>query len=154
MSRPLVVFTDDTVHPIAAERLSPTCEVRILKGSYPSEDALIEACAGATAILARMGVVTRRVIEETPSLKLIARHGIGVDAVDLEAATQHGVMVTTTGSVNAGAVAEYAFAMLLCLVRKVNEADRGMRNGEWTRGPLLAHLIFRAATLPRPPMRR
>jgi D-3-phosphoglycerate dehydrogenase len=137
MSRPLVVFTDDTVHPAAAERLAPSCELRVLTGIYPKEQTLAEACAGATAILARMGVVTRRVIEAAPKLKIIARHGIGVDAVDLDAANEHGIIVTTTGSVNAGAVAEYAFALLLGIVRKVRQADGGMRNGEWNRNPLV-----------------
>ncbi len=137
MARPLVVFTDDTVHPAAAERLAASCEVRILDGSYPSEERLMEASAGASAILARMGVVTRRVIEAAPGLKIVARHGIGVDAVDLDAATARRVMVTTTGSVNAGAVAEYAFALLLGLARKIPAADAGMRTGGWTRSPLV-----------------
>lgn len=137
MSRPLVVFTDDTVHPAAAERLASSCELRILEGAYPHEERLAEACADATAILARMGVVTRRVIEAAPKLKIISRHGIGVDAVDLDAASEHGIIVTTTGSVNAGAVAEYAFALLLGFARKVPQADGGMRNGEWNRNPLV-----------------
>src|SRR5688572_5905217 len=100
MSRPLVVFTDDTIHPAGAERLASRCELRILKGIYPSEQTLAEAAAEATVIFARMGDVTRKVIQSAPQLRLIARHGIGVDAVDMDAATEHGVMVTTTGSVN------------------------------------------------------
>lgn len=137
MPRPLVVFTDDTIHPIAAEQLASRCELRILKGTYPPESALCEAAAEATAIFARMGDVTRRVIESAPKLRHIARHGIGVDAVDMEAATEHGIMVTTTGSVNAGAVAEYTFALLLGFARKVPQADASMRRGEWSRNPLV-----------------
>jgi D-3-phosphoglycerate dehydrogenase len=137
MPKPLVVFTDDTIHPAGAERLASRCELRILPGAYPNEARLAEAAADATVIFARMGDVTRNVIAAAPRLRLIARHGIGVDAVDMEAATEHGVMVTTTGSVNAGAVAEYAFALLLGLARKVPDADAGMRRGEWTRNPLV-----------------
>jgi D-3-phosphoglycerate dehydrogenase len=137
MSRPLVVFTDDTIHPAGAERLAPSCELRILEGTYPPEDLLAEAAAEANVIFARMGDVTRKVIEAAPKLRLIARHGIGVDAVDMEAATEHGIMVTTTGSVNAGAVAEYTFALLLGFARKVPDADSGMRRGEWSRNPLV-----------------
>jgi D-3-phosphoglycerate dehydrogenase len=139
MSRPLVVFTDDTVHPAAAEKLRETCELRILPGSYPDEALLAETCAGASAILARMGVVTRKVIESSPRLRIIARHGIGVDAVDLDAATEHGIPVTTTGSINAGAVAEYAFAMLLGLARKIPEAHDSMRRGAWSRENLIGY---------------
>ena len=89
------------------------------------------------AILARLGVVTRRVIENAPKLRIVARHGVGVDAVDLDAATERGVVVTTTGSENAAAVAEYTFALLLALVRHVVAADAGMRQGKWDRDPLV-----------------
>jgi len=60
-----------------------------------------------------------------------------VDAVDLVAATARGVVVTTTGSQNAAAVAEYTFALLLALVRHIVPADGGMRAGHWQRDPLV-----------------
>jgi D-3-phosphoglycerate dehydrogenase len=134
--RPLVIFTDGSIRREAVDLLDPTCEVRILS-AYPSEAALIEACGDAVAILARLGVVTRAVIEAARKLRIVARHGVGVDAVDLDAATEHGVVVTTTGSENAAAVAEYTFALLLALVRHVVAADAGMRAGRWDRGPLV-----------------
>jgi len=134
--RHVVVFTDDSIRAEAAELLAPTCDVRVLR-AYPSEDALVAACADADAILARLGVVTRRVIEQAPRLVIVARHGVGVDAVDLDAATRRGVVVTTTGSENAAAVAEYTFALLLALVRHVVAADAGMRDGRWERDPLV-----------------
>jgi len=134
--RHVVVFTDESIRAEAADLLSPTCEVRVLR-AYPSEDTLVEACRDAHAILARLGVVTRRVIENAPKLRIVARHGVGVDAVDLDAATERGVVVTTTGSENAAAVAEYAFALLLALVRHVVAADTGMREGKWDRDPLV-----------------
>ena len=134
--RPLVVFTDGSIRREAVDLLAPSCEVRMLS-AYPSEAALIDACGDAVAILARLGVVTRRVIEAAPKLRIVARHGVGVDAVDLAAATAHGVVVTTTGSENAAAVAEYTFALLLALVRHVVAADAGMRAGSWDRAPLV-----------------
>lgn len=136
MSRPLVVFTDDTVHPAAADMLARTCDLRVLT-AYPVEGELMAACAEAQGILARLGTVTRRVIEHAPQLAIIARHGVGVDAVDLAAATEHGVVVTTTGGENAAAVSEYTFALLLALIRYVVRADREMRQGEWSRNPLV-----------------
>jgi D-3-phosphoglycerate dehydrogenase len=110
--------------------------VRVLH-AYPSEDELAAACADARGILARLGTVSARVIESAPQLSIIARHGVGVDAVDLKTATRHGVVVTTTGSENAAAVAEYTFALLLALARKVLAADSGMRKGEWSRDSLV-----------------
>lgn len=97
----------------------------------------MEACRDADAILARLGVVTEGVIRAAPRLRIIARHGAGSDGVDLPAATERGVVVTTAGPANAGAVAEYTIALLLGLLRKVPAADRGMREGLWSRGPLV-----------------
>jgi D-3-phosphoglycerate dehydrogenase len=131
-SRPRVVFTDATIHRCARELLEPRCDVDVLS-SYPSEEALASACADADAILARLGTVTARVIDRARKLRIVARHGVGVDAVDVAAATRRGVVVTTTGSENAAAVAEYTFALTLALLRKVVQADRGMREGGWER---------------------
>jgi D-3-phosphoglycerate dehydrogenase len=131
-TRPRVVFTDETIRREALDLLAPTCDVRVLS-AYPSEAELLNACADARGILARLGTITTRVIDGAPHLSIIARHGVGVDAVDLETATRRGIVVTTTGSENAAAVAEYTFALLLALVRKVLLADRGMRKREWSR---------------------
>ena len=135
--RPIVVLTDESIGREARERLAPIFEVRALPGLYPSEDVLADACAEASAILARLAVVSRRVIEAAPRLRIISRHGVGVDAVDLAAATERGIVVTTTGAANAAAVAEYTFALLLAFARKVRAADASMRRGEWSRGPLV-----------------
>jgi D-3-phosphoglycerate dehydrogenase len=131
-----VVFTDGSIRREALDLLSPICDVRVLT-EYPSEQELMAACADAHGILARLGTITGRVIDHAPLLRIIARHGVGVDAVDLEAATRHGVVVTTTGSENAAAVAEYTFALLLALVRNVLRADGEMRSGAWSRAPLV-----------------
>jgi len=136
-SRPVVVLTDDTIHPAAAEQLSERYTVRVLEGAYPSEGKLIAACADADAVFARMAVITRAIIESAPKLRIIARHGIGVDAVDIDAASERGIMVTTTGSANSNAVAEYTFAMLFGLARKIPMADADMRSGKWHRSPLI-----------------
>jgi D-3-phosphoglycerate dehydrogenase len=132
----LVVLTDGSVHPAAVERLRVRTSVRVLE-AYPSEAVLIEACCEADAILARLGVVTAGVIKACPRLRIIARHGAGSDGVDLAAASARGIVVTTTGPANAGAVAEYTFALLLGLLRKVAAADASMRDGAWAREPLV-----------------
>jgi D-3-phosphoglycerate dehydrogenase len=129
-----VVVFDDSVHPVALERLRARAEVHVLP-AYPDEATLAEACRPAEAILARLGVVTAGVIAASPCLRIIARHGAGSDGVDLPAATARGIVVTTTGPANAGAVAEYTFALLLALLRKVPAADAGMHQGQWSREP-------------------
>ncbi|HET6237912.1 MAG TPA: hydroxyacid dehydrogenase [Acetobacteraceae bacterium] len=141
-SRWKVVFTDESIRSEAAEHLRATCTVQILR-AYPNEAALIEVCHDADAILARLGVVTARVIEAAPRLRIIARHGAGSDAVDLLAATRRGVVVTTTGPANVGAVAEYTFALLLALLRHIPRAEAGMRAGVWSRAPLVGEALER-----------
>jgi phosphoglycerate dehydrogenase-like enzyme len=135
-----VVFTDESIRPEAAVRLRDTYTVQILP-AYPSETALIAACHNADAIPARFGVVTARVIEAASRLRIIARHGAGSDAVDLPAATRLGVVVTTTGPANAGAVAECTFALLLALLRHIPLAEAGMQAGTWSRALLVGEAL-------------
>jgi D-3-phosphoglycerate dehydrogenase / 2-oxoglutarate reductase len=73
------------------------------------------------------------VIAAAPRLKVIARYGVGVDRVDVRAATRHGVVVTNTPGANATAVAEHAIALMLALCRNLCRADRAVRRGEWPR---------------------
>lgn len=135
--RPVVVLTDSSIGLEARTRLAQHVDVRALDGLYPAESVLIAACSDAQAILARLATVTEAVIDAAPMLRIISRHGVGVDAVDLEAATRRGVVVTTTGAANAAAVAEYTFALLLALLRHVPAADAGMRRSAWDRSPLI-----------------
>jgi D-3-phosphoglycerate dehydrogenase len=138
--RPTVVFTDESIRPEVAELMRASCDVRILQ-AYPSELVLADACQNAEAILARLGVVTARVIAGASRLRIIARHGAGSDGVDMAAATKRGIVVTTTGPANAGAVTEYTFALLLALLRRVTQADGGMRAGLWSRDPLVGEAL-------------
>ncbi len=89
------------------------------------------ACKDAVAIAVRQSVIDRDVIEGMTACKLIARYGVGVDNVDLEAAGQKGIFVTNiTGYCN-HEVAEQALALLLTAARKVLLHDRAVRAGEW-----------------------
>lgn len=73
----------------------------------------------------------REAIFMAKGLRIISRHGVGVDNVDLEAATERGIVVTYTPGANADSVAEHTFALLLGLIRKISPADRSLREGEW-----------------------
>lgn len=132
--RPQVVFTDTSIADEARALLEPTCDIRIA-GAYASEDATIAVARDADAIIARLGQITAGVIAAAPRLRIVACHGSGVDCVDMAAATARRVVVTNAGPSNAGAVAEYTFALLLALLRKIPLADRGMREGAWARTP-------------------
>jgi len=71
------------------------------------------------------------VLGSARKLKIVSRHGIGVDAVDLEAATANGIIVTNTPGVNTISVAEYTMALILALLRMIPEAGASLKSGRW-----------------------
>ncbi len=96
------------------------------------EEQLCGAVREIDALVVRSATrVTRRVIESAAHLRVIGRAGIGVDNVDLEAATERGVVVMNTPRGNATTTAELAIALLLALARHIPRADRGVRSGKW-----------------------
>ena len=92
---------------------------------------LIAALDGAAAVVAIIEPYTREVFEGAPSLRHIARVGVGYDAVDVAEATAHGVLVTNTPGANATAVADFAMGMLLAVARWIPTFDRDIRQGVW-----------------------
>ena len=87
------------------------------------------------AILAGAEPITARVIAAAPRLKIIARRGVGYDAVDLPAATARGIVVTITSGVLSEAVADHAFALLLAVARRIPQFDGIVKGGGWDRTP-------------------
>ncbi|MBM3836143.1 MAG: phosphoglycerate dehydrogenase [Verrucomicrobia bacterium] len=77
--------------------------------------------------------ITRKVIEAAPKLRVVGRAGVGVDNVDVEAATQRGIVVMNTPSGNTISTAELACSMLMALARKIPQAHMSMKAGEWNR---------------------
>jgi phosphoglycerate dehydrogenase-like enzyme len=73
------------------------------------------------------------VLAASPALRVIARIGVGVDSIDLDAATAHGIAVTVTPGANEGTVADHAVALMLAAVRRIPEHDAAVRRGEWNR---------------------
>ncbi|MEM2350723.1 MAG: hydroxyacid dehydrogenase, partial [Candidatus Bathyarchaeia archaeon] len=115
--------------PEAVERLRSIAEVvRIeLKGRSLSEDESIEILRGFDILILGGGcIVTERVLRET-GLKVVARHGVGLDNVDVEAATKLGVPVLYTPHANSRAVAEHTFALILSLSRRITLAHEYVR---------------------------
>src|SRR2546425_3649479 len=77
--------------------------------------------------------ITRKVMEAAPKLEVVGRAGVGVDNVDVEAATQRGIVVMNTPSGNTISTAELTFSMLMALARKIPQAHSSMKAGEWNR---------------------
>jgi len=99
-----------------------------------SEAELLPVVADATALVVRSETkVTKKVIEAAKQLRVVGRAGVGVDNVDIEAATQHGTVVMNTPGGNTVTTAELTFTMLLSLARKVPQAHATMVAGKWDR---------------------
>ena len=85
-------------------------------------------------LIVRSGTkVTADVIEAAKRLKVIARAGVGVDNIDVDAATKRGIIVMNAPTGNTVSTAEHTFSLLLALSRNVSRADRSMRGGKWER---------------------
>lgn len=98
-----------------------------------NEDHLISVLQDCEAVVAGSEPYTRKVISSLPKLRVIARRGVGFDAVDLSAADDHNVAVTTTPGVLDESVAEHTIAMLLACARGFPDLDRQVREGRWKR---------------------
>jgi phosphoglycerate dehydrogenase-like enzyme len=96
-----------------------------------TEDALIEQCADAAALLVLREPITARVLDALPRCKVVARFGVGLDTVDVHAASTRGIRVTYVPDANSSEVAAHALAMILSLVRRLPQLDRAARRGDW-----------------------
>jgi D-3-phosphoglycerate dehydrogenase len=99
------------------------------------EDNMIVALRDADACIAGSEPITARVIASCPKLRVIARTGVGFDAVSLPACDQARIVVATTPGVNHHAVAEHTIAMLMSLARNLPQRDRDVRQGIWEKIP-------------------
>jgi len=102
-------------------------------GPYPSGVVLgaLAARVRADAILSRQGQVNETAIAGSPALRIVARHGVGVDEVDLAAAAARGVIVTNAPGSNTRAVAEHTLAALLALAKRLKPFGAQVAAGEW-----------------------
>ena len=98
-----------------------------------NEDELIPLLAGCSGFIAGLDFITKKVIDSCGDLRVISRYGAGLDRVDLDAAKVKNIPVCNTPGANAQAVADLAFALILCAARKVPVLDRKTREGQWPR---------------------
>jgi len=83
------------------------------------------------AIIVRQGKLTREMIQASSALKVVAKHGVGYDSIDIQAAAERGVPVTIALGANAQSVAEQAFALMFAVARQTATLDARMRQGHW-----------------------
>lgn len=99
------------------------------------EDELIAATRDADAVIVQYAAITRAVIEKMTRCKMIIKYGVGYNNIDVEAAAEHGIYVCNVPDSAIDEVSNHAVAMILALSRKLTEADRALKRGEWGNKP-------------------
>jgi len=129
----MIVISEDIWSPEFAA-LQERFPIRHEPDLWDRTDELRAALVDATALVVRNRTkVDRELIAAAPKLKIIARAGVGLDNIDINAANERGIVVAAALGINATAVAELTLGLALSLARKVTERDRQTRAGEWIR---------------------
>lgn len=129
---PLVLICGLDHHSISEEQaVLRAADVPFRRVAPRTEDDYIRECCEAAALLVQYAPFTRRVFEGLPRLRVVVRYGVGVDGIDLDAATEHGVPVVNVPDYGTDEVANHAVALLLALGRKIARLDRQTRAGRW-----------------------
>jgi D-3-phosphoglycerate dehydrogenase / 2-oxoglutarate reductase len=125
--------------PIADEGISRLrqCASVDVKTKLSSEELCAEISQYDALVVRSQTRVTLEVIEHGKNLKVIGRAGVGVDNIDVEAATRCGIVVVNAPAGNTVSAAEHTMALILSLARNIPQADSDMRKGLWTRGKLM-----------------
>ena len=133
MARFRVAITDNTFAPIDLERrLFAEIDAEVRRGDDAlTEEAVVGLAADCDAIVCDAAPITRRVLEALPAVKVVSEYGIGVDNIDVAAATALGVWVANVPGFCAEEVSDHAIAMVLSLARRLPQLDRLVRAGAW-----------------------
>src|SRR5206468_1934833 len=129
-ARPLVVLSGH-IHPDARAHLDGSARVTVV--ADPTESSVVAAAREAEGLLVRGGPrCTESLLAACPRLRVIGRHGAGLDTVDIPAATRLGIAVVHAPGSNAQAVAEHALMLILACAKRARAIDKNTRSGDWT----------------------
>lgn len=139
-----VVITGDTIAPEAMDILSEKCRV-VFTGPYPTSEMLARKLREekADALIVRTGKAPAEVIKAFPGLKVIAKHGVGYDNIDVQTATALKIPVMTSAMANYQSVAEHTLALMFCLAKNIPWLDSRMRQGFWDKAVFSGEELFR-----------
>ena len=140
MTKPVVLIAEE-LSPATVQALGPDFEIRTCDGSDRGQ--LLAAIADVDAILIRSATkVDAEALSAAKRLRVVARAGVGLDNVDVKAATQAGVMVVNAPTSNIVSAAELAIALLLATARHVPQASASLRAGQWKRSMFTGAELF------------
>lgn len=132
MSKYKVVITDYEFASLEhEERILAEVGAELIRAQCRTEDEVIEAAKDADALLNQYAPVSRKVIENLPNLKVVSRYGVGVNTIDIDAATEHGVIVANVTDYCMDEVSDHAFALLIACARKVVQLNNAVKSGTW-----------------------
>ncbi|MBF2057394.1 MAG: phosphoglycerate dehydrogenase [Cyanobacterium sp. T60_A2020_053] len=136
------VLVSDPIDEVGIKILQQVAEVDIKTGL--SEDELIAIIPQYDALMIRSGTqVTQKVIESAENLKIVGRAGVGVDNVDVAAATRKGIVVVNSPEGNTIAAAEHALAMMLSLSRHIPDANQSVKESRWDRKKYIGSEVYK-----------
>jgi D-3-phosphoglycerate dehydrogenase / 2-oxoglutarate reductase len=128
------ILVPDNLDKAGLNLLKERSDITIQAAAKMSRDEVMAAIPAADALVVRSATrVDRAMLEAAPKLRLVGRAGVGVDNVDLDAATDRGVVVMNAPDGNTIATAELAFALMLALIRHVPAAQASLQEGQWDR---------------------
>ncbi|MTF40661.1 phosphoglycerate dehydrogenase [Cyanobacterium aponinum] len=136
------VLVSDPIDEAGIKILSQVAQVEVKTGLSPSE--LAGIISDYDALMIRSGTqVTEEVIEAATHLKIIGRAGVGVDNVNVPAATRKGIVVVNSPEGNTIAAAEHALAMMLSLSRHIPDANQSLKEGRWDRKKFMGSEVYK-----------
>lgn len=137
------VLITDKINEIAKDILTDGTGIDAEILPTMSEDELCEAIANYEALMIRSATkVTNKIIEAGKNLKIIGRAGVGVDNVDVDSATQNGVIVVNSPDGNTNAAAEHTVALMLSMARNIPAAVASTKSGQWERSKFTGTEVF------------
>lgn len=119
---------------LAQEALAMLTDFNVVyAGAKPTEDDLVALCTehNPVAIIVRYGKINARIMDAAPNLKVISKHGSGIDVIDQVAAKERNIAVKAAVGANAAAVSEHAWALILACAKSVPTLDARMKAGHW-----------------------
>lgn len=130
MAKPFRVLLYEDMHQAGIKVLAEVAD--LVMAPSLNEDVLVELARDVNAIIIRAnGRISARIIEAARDLKVIGRHGVGLDGIDLEAAKARGIPVVYTPDANTESVAEQCVGFMLAVSKQIARADKAIRQGRW-----------------------
>jgi len=135
------VLITEYIHRAGIDLLEKECEVIQLENA--SAAAVKESIADVDGVIVRVAPMDREILAAARKLKVIGKHGVGTDNIDIRAATELGIAVCNTPEANSEGVADLVMGLMLALSRRILECDRFVRAGGWSdKDSLMGHELW------------